>query len=167
MFRKLAKVNPMGGGHAKSAVPLSVIGPDVRIVGDIFTQGEMQIDGQVEGDIACQNLVVGEGARISGEVTAETVHVHGELRGKITATTISIAHSAKVIGDITHCSLEIEAGAEVEGHFARKNAGAPAEAAAEAPKKSNGAALPAPAAPVAQAAVIEATTDETAPATIN
>lgn len=165
MFRKLAKVNPMGGGSAKSSVPLSVIGPDVRIVGDIFTQGEMQIDGQVEGDIACQNLVVGEGARISGEVIAETVHVHGELRGKVTATTISIAHSAKVIGDITHGSLEIEAGAEVEGHFARKNASVPPETA-DAPKKGNGAALPAPTA-APPAAPIEAKAEEKASATIN
>jgi cytoskeletal protein CcmA (bactofilin family) len=143
MFLKFAKVSSLGVSSGKSPVQLSVIGPDVRIVGDIFTKGEMQIDGQVEGDIACQNLVVGEGARISGEVTAETVRVHGELHGKITAVTIAIARSAKVIGDITHQTLEIEAGAEVEGHFARK--GAPGhEETDHSARKSNNAALPPP-----------------------
>lgn len=122
MFRKLARSgsSAVPGSSHRSGMPLSVIGPDVRIVGNIITQGEMQIDGQVEGDITCQTLVVGEGARITGEVTADSVKVHGELNGRISATNIIIARSAKVLGDITHDSLEIEAGAQIEGHFSRK-----------------------------------------------
>lgn len=145
MLRKLAKGgSTAAGSHARSGVPLSVIGPDVRIVGDIITQGEMQIDGQVDGDIACQTLVVGEGARITGEVTAETVRVHGELSGKIHGGTILIARSAKVVGDISHDSLEIEAGAQIEGHITRKgNAAAETQAAPLPFKKANGAAHPA------------------------
>lgn len=139
MLRKLAKSATAAGG--RGAVPLSVIGPDVRIVGDIITQGEMQIDGQVEGDITCQTLVVGEGARIAGAVTAESVRVHGELTGKINAGAVVIARTASVTGDITHDSLEIEAGARVEGHIARR--GTAAAPAGEAPlpfRKANGAA---------------------------
>ena len=145
MLRKLVRAGSSAtNSSSRSGAPLSVIGPDVRIVGDIITQGEMQIDGQVEGDITCQTLVVGEGARISGEVTAECVKVHGELHGKIHAGTILIAKSAKVVGDVTHDSLEIEAGAQIEGHIARKGGSHPAEAK-EAPlpfKKANGAAHP-------------------------
>lgn len=120
MLQKLTKGTP--SQSPRPAVPLSVIGPDVRIIGDIITQGEMQIDGKVEGDITCQMLVVGEGARISGAVTAETVRVHGHLSGKVDANTVMIARSAEVIGDITHESLEIEAGGQVEGHLIRKAA---------------------------------------------
>jgi cytoskeletal protein CcmA (bactofilin family) len=122
MLRKLANAAPsLGGGHsARSGSHLSVIGPDVRIVGDIITQGEMQIDGQVEGDITCQTLVVGEGARITGEVSADSVRVHGTLDGKINSNTVTLAKSAKVVGDITHETLEIEAGAHLEGHLIRK-----------------------------------------------
>jgi cytoskeletal protein CcmA (bactofilin family) len=106
--------------HGTNGLPLSVIGADVRIVGNIFTQGEMQIDGQVEGDIACHRLLVGEGARITGEVTAETVQVHGELNGKINAGSVTIAKSAKVVGDVVQDSLEIEAGASMEGRLVRR-----------------------------------------------
>jgi cytoskeletal protein CcmA (bactofilin family) len=131
-------------GHAArngtNGLPLSVIGADVRIVGNIFTQGEMQIDGQVEGDISCHRLLVGEGARITGEVTAETVQVHGELNGKINASSVMIAKSARVTGDVIQDSLEIEAGASMEGRLVRKaNA---AMKALEAPAKGNGAAEP-------------------------
>jgi cytoskeletal protein CcmA (bactofilin family) len=143
------------GGTAKrppGALPLSVIGADVRIVGDIITQGEMQIDGQVDGDITCQRLVVGEGARIAGEVSAETVEVHGELRGKINAGSVVIARTARVYGDVTHESLEIEAGAQMEGHLLRKASGAAPQHLLEGPstdptkaeiKKGNGAHPPA------------------------
>lgn len=148
------------------ALPLSVIGADVRIVGDIITQGEMQIDGQVDGDITCQRLVVGEGARIGGEVSAETVEVHGELRGKINAGTVLIARTARVFGDVTHESLEIEAGAEMEGHLLRKTRNAPQQHLLEGPssdpakteaKKGNGAyppVEPQPAAPADGAAAV-------------
>ena len=107
--------------HGSGSLPLSVIGPDVKIVGNIITQGEMQIDGQVEGDIACQRLLVGEGGRITGEVTAETVQVHGELTGKINASTVLITKSGRVTGDVTQDSLEIEAGASMEGRLIRRN----------------------------------------------
>jgi cytoskeletal protein CcmA (bactofilin family) len=138
MLRKLAKGGTvLGNGSAARTVPLSVIGPDVRIVGDIITQGEMQIDGQVEGDITCQTLVVGEGARITGEVTADTVRVHGALTGKINANQVMVAKSAQVVGDITHETLEIEAGGHLEGHLIHKGT-SPAKAskkpAEEAPQ---------------------------------
>ncbi len=117
MLQKLVKnVTAATGSSAHHGAILSVIASDVRIVGDIITQGEIQVDGQVDGDITCATLVVGEGARIAGEVTANHVRVHGELTGKINAAVVGIARSARVIGDIAHESLEIEAGAHVEGH---------------------------------------------------
>ncbi len=120
MLQKLVK--NVSAGHASSAsgTIVSIIAADVRIVGNIISQGDLQIDGQVEGNITCQTLVVGELARISGEVTAERVKVHGELTGKINATVISITHTARVLGDVTHESLEVEVGAQMEGHCIRK-----------------------------------------------
>lgn len=136
MFRKTAKgSNGSGGG----AVPMSIIGSDVRIVGNIITQGEMQIDGQVEGDITCARLVVGEGARITGAITADTVRIHGRVEGRITATAVTVARSAEVVGDITHDTLETQAGGRIEGHLIRKGTQAtpqlaPPQAALAAPE---------------------------------
>ncbi|MGE5477054.1 MAG: bactofilin family protein [Bacteroidales bacterium] len=123
---------------------MSIIGSDVRIVGNIITQGEMQIDGQVEGDIACSRLVVGEAARITGEVTADTMRIHGRLEGRIVANSVTIARSAEIVGDIIHETLEIEAGGRLEGHLIRKGT-QPATPQLEAPKpKVETAAEPAP-----------------------
>lgn len=114
MFKNLGK------NTVKSVTPLSVIARDMRIVGDIITQGEMQVDGVVDGDITCQTLVVGDGGRINGEITSKTVRVHGEVVGKINGEAVVIAKSARVVGDITHATLQIEAGAFLEGHLIRK-----------------------------------------------
>ncbi|CAA7615904.1 polymer-forming cytoskeletal protein [Magnetospirillum sp. SS-4] len=132
--------------RSSQGLPLSVIGPDVRIVGNIITQGEMQIDGQVEGDISCHRLLVGEGGRITGEVSAETVQVHGELNGKINASTVLITKSGRVTGDVTQDSLEIEAGASMEGRLIRRGSVKALEQQAAA-GKGNGSAEPAQIAP--------------------
>ncbi|MBI2240589.1 MAG: polymer-forming cytoskeletal protein [Magnetospirillum gryphiswaldense] len=117
MLRKLGK-----SSDTAAAAPLSIIGADVRIVGDIITDGEMQIDGHVEGDISCKTLVIGPKAHIVGEVRAHTIRIHGEVSGRLAADHVTIGRSGRVTGDICHGSLEIQSGAQVEGHFLRKEA---------------------------------------------
>lgn len=156
MLRKIGK--PSSGGRASP--PLSIIGVDVHIVGNITTEGEIQIDGQVDGDISCHALVVGPAARIAGEIIAEAVRIHGEVTGRLAADSVVIGRTGRVAGDICHGSLEIEAGAQVEGHILRKDTtvvdARPAEPQAALPQpqakpaqtpaisgpKSNGAAKP-------------------------
>lgn len=117
MFKKTGKNSGLG--------PLSIIGADVRIVGDIVTEGEMQIDGHLQGDITCKTLIIGQSAHIKGEITADTVRIHGEVSGKLMADTVIVGRSGRVTGDIYHDRLEIESGAQVEGHFLRKEAAPP------------------------------------------
>ncbi|MGE4280071.1 MAG: polymer-forming cytoskeletal protein [Magnetospirillum sp.] len=134
MLRKLGKPS-----DSVAASPLSIIGADVRIVGNITTEGEMQIDGRVEGDIGCKTLVIGASAHIIGEVKAHTVRIHGEVSGRLAADHVTIGRTGKVTGDICHGSLEIQSGAEVEGHFLRKDAHPEAVALPKpSPKADNG-----------------------------
>lgn len=159
MLRKLGKT------PTATANVVSIIGADVRIVGDIITEGEMQIDGRVEGDITCKTLVIGPGGHIVGEIKAERVRIHGEVSGKLSADHITIGRTGHVTGDIQHDSLEIESGAQVEGHFLRKGH-APAVEQAALPKPGNGAAVPAEVMAAAEAAEAIAAAEEV-PATVN
>lgn len=99
----------------KSSAP-SIISADLRLVGDLSSDGEIQIDGTIEGDIRAKVLLVGETAKIKGEVVCETVHVHGSINGQIKAATVYLAKTANVIGDVIHDNLTIETGAYLEGH---------------------------------------------------
>ena len=107
-----------GGTAAKPAVP-SIISTDMKIVGDLTSEGEIQVDGTVEGDIKSKHLLIGEPAHITGEIVAEVVEVYGTIHGQIKATSVSLAKTAHVVGDILHDNLSIEKGAFLEGHCKR------------------------------------------------
>lgn len=108
----------------KPAVP-SIISANLKVTGNLETDGEMQIDGTVNGDVACGTLTIGEGATVVGEVTAETIVVHGRIEGRIKAKKVQLTSTARVTGDIWHDSLAIEAGAYLDGHCRRNEGESP------------------------------------------
>lgn len=99
--------------------PPSIISSDLKIVGDLHSDGEIQIDGTVNGDIRTAALVIGETAKVTGEVVADAVRVLGTVNGQIKAKVVKLAASAHVVGDIMHEDLSIETGAFLEGHCKR------------------------------------------------
>lgn len=99
--------------------PPSIISADLKIVGDLSCEGEIQVDGSIDGDIRTKSLLVGETANIKGEVVAETVFVHGNVNGQIKSRDVNLAKTAHVVGDILHENLTIEKGAFLEGHCKR------------------------------------------------
>jgi cytoskeletal protein CcmA (bactofilin family) len=120
----------------------STISSNLHIVGNLKTDGEIQINGVIEGDVTAQALTVGNHARVSGEITGVDVVVHGHIDGKITAKNVRVAKTAKVVGDIFHEVLAIEAGAHIEGQLRRIDEAAKTRKAAP----FNQAAAPKPAA---------------------
>ena len=99
---------------AAGGVP-SIISPDLEIVGNLKSDGEIQIDGTVKGDVKGHMLTVGERGKIDGSTVAETVRIFGTVNGQVQAKTVHLDKSAKVTADITHGTLAIEAGAYFEG----------------------------------------------------
>jgi cytoskeletal protein CcmA (bactofilin family) len=104
--------------NAKPAVP-SIISTDMKVVGDIISDGEVQVDGAVEGDIKSKVLLVGEPANIKGEIIVDNIEVFGTINGQIKAESVTLAKTAHVVGDILHENLAIEKGAFLEGHCKR------------------------------------------------
>ena len=99
---------------AKPAVP-SIISVDLKMTGDLNSEGEIQVDGTIVGDIRTKTLLIGKTAEIKGEIIADNVRVHGNVRGQIKARAVTLAKTAHVIGDILHEDLSIETGAFLEG----------------------------------------------------
>ena len=94
----------------------SILSVGLHVTGKLVTAGELQIDGEVEGDITAGRLTIGEHAKVTGDVRAELVIVQGEVRGSIQARSVQLAKTARISGDITHESLSVETGAYIEGH---------------------------------------------------
>jgi len=103
---------------AATGVP-SIISPDLTITGNLKSNGDIQIDGTVEGDIDSRLLTIGQAAHVNGSIVAETVRISGKVEGQVKAKNVTLDKTAKVIGDITHESLTMEAGAQFEGRVSR------------------------------------------------
>lgn len=98
----------------------SVLSSDLTITGNVRSSGDIQVEGVVEGDIAAQTLVVGEGATVKGEVVAEEVVVHGRVVGRLRGLKVRLSQSARCEGDIVHKTIAIESGAHFEGSVQRQ-----------------------------------------------
>lgn len=125
---------PLGGG---SNAGVSVIGADLSINGNLQSTGEVQIEGAIEGNLQASRIVVGQNAKINGNLIADDVVVQGTVNGSIRGNRVTLQSSSRVDGDIVHQSLAIEQGAFFEGKSRRTEN--PTEV-----KPQNGSALTAP-----------------------
>jgi len=115
MFSK-GKIFGSESTQVNSGRPLpSIVSSNLRIHGDLESDGDIQIEGSVEGDVRSHTIIVGNSATIRGDITGEAVHVRGSVTGSISARTVTLASSSKVVGNVLHESLSIEPGAFVDG----------------------------------------------------
>jgi cytoskeletal protein CcmA (bactofilin family) len=114
---------PLAAAKRPSAGKLvpSIIGEDLSIVGNVSSKGEIQVDGQIQGDISCGSLLLGDKSQISGAVVAEDVVVRGRVLGSIRGLRVTLQSQSHVEGDIYHQSLAIEQGAFFEGKSRRSD----------------------------------------------
>jgi cytoskeletal protein CcmA (bactofilin family) len=102
---------PSGGSQI-----VSVISRGLTVTGNLESEGAIQVDGKIEGDVRGQTVTIGEGAVIKGAVYGDSVKVAGTIQGKVEAQTVAIGSSGRMEGDIIHERLEIQPGAYVDGH---------------------------------------------------
>jgi cytoskeletal protein CcmA (bactofilin family) len=94
---------------------ISAIGEDLRITGNVTSKGELHLNGQIQGDVQCVALILGENAQLEGSVVAEDVMVRGRLIGSIRALRVTLEGRSHVEGNLFHKSLSIEQGTHFEG----------------------------------------------------
>jgi cytoskeletal protein CcmA (bactofilin family) len=99
----------------------SIIGPDLVITGNLRSEGEVAIEGEVQGDVEARRIVVGEEAQVVGALIADEVVVRGGVQGQIRGNSVTFQATGRVEGDIFHKSLLIEQGALFEGRSRRSN----------------------------------------------
>ena len=116
-----ASSRPIGLARSSERNAPSVIGPDLTINGNLISKGEVQIDGEVQGDIQGTYVVIGEKARITGGIVAEEIVVRGHVMGSVRGKRVMLQSSSHVEGDIFHQALAIEQGAFFEGKSRRSD----------------------------------------------
>ena len=94
------------------------IGKSFVIKGEVSCDGDLYIDGQVEGSVDPKgnSLTIGPDGRLKANVIASAVVVRGTLEGNIQASErVDLKQSAVVVGDIVTQSISIEPGAQIKG----------------------------------------------------
>ncbi len=115
LYLKIAKISK---GNNNAPVP-SIIGFGTKIKGDILGGDVIHIDGRLEGNICCEELIIGIKGQVIGQVKAKTLSLYGTLQGTAEADNLFIAGTARLTGDALHNSIAIEPGAYIEGRCVR------------------------------------------------
>ncbi|HRF99963.1 MAG: polymer-forming cytoskeletal protein [Bacteroidia bacterium] len=111
MFQKVNK------SSAVESSSINLIGNGTSIIGDINSNGDVRIDGNLKGNITISGkLVVGPSGSIEGNVICQNADISGEIHGKVTVTELlSLKASAKLLGDIVTGKISIEPNATFTG----------------------------------------------------
>jgi cytoskeletal protein CcmA (bactofilin family) len=98
----------------------TVVGPSVKIQGDFNSEGNIRIEGHVNGKVkTTQNVFVGETAKITADIFAGNCTISGEVQGNIKVSgSLILEKTAHLSGDIACAILRVEDGAIFSGKCA-------------------------------------------------
>ena len=108
LFKEIAK--------DRGKIP-SIISENSEFKGNIKTDGEIQIDGTVRGNVTAKQIILGETGKIQGNATASFFRICGRLEGNGRAETIEITKTAIVKGHTYKKTISIEHGAKIVGNI--------------------------------------------------
>ena len=96
---------------------LNIIGGGTSIIGNIVSQGDVRVDGALEGNLTSQSkIVIGPTGKIVGEVKCRDCEVSGAVKGKLKVENLLMLKStATVEGEIRTLKLAIEPDATFTG----------------------------------------------------
>lgn len=97
---------------------LNTIAQDTKIKGNIESNGDIRIDGVLEGDLDCKGrVVVGPESRINGTIRCSSAEILGFVKGEIIVKDLlSLKGTASISGNLTMGKLSVEPGARFVGH---------------------------------------------------
>jgi len=89
----------------------------MRIIGDISTNEELLIDGEVEGSVESHSLLtVGHSGKVHANIKAREVTIFGKVQGNVEVVEkIAIREEGSLVGDIKAAGIGIDDGAYFKG----------------------------------------------------
>ena len=107
------KIARMSRG-SNTPVP-SIISYDTKIKGDVWGGDTIHIDGKLEGNITCNEVIIGTRGYIMGDIKAKSLNVYGTVNGTIETDDLFVANNARLIGSAYYSKIALEPGAYIEG----------------------------------------------------
>lgn len=105
------------GKEAQQQIALNLLSEGTQIIGDLHASNDIRIDGEIKGKInTTGRLVIGQMAKVEGEVNSPSVDILGTMEGSIVSTgSVSLRAKSVFTGTIKAAYIAIEAGAVFNG----------------------------------------------------
>lgn len=104
-------------GKEPNSNAVNLICEGTSIVGDIKTKNDIRIDGSIKGKVhTTGRLVVGNTAKIEGDIECTNIDVMGVVMGNINAeAAVTLKAPARIVGNIVSAVLSVEQGVFFDG----------------------------------------------------
>ncbi len=94
----------------------SIVSAECYFQGTLSVQGSLRVDGHLAGSVDnARQVIIGEGGKITGDVTAQTVVCGGDIEGNVCADMLEVLSKASIKGDIRAQKMIVEEGGRIEG----------------------------------------------------
>ena len=111
-----------------------MIGPQVRIQGELSGDEDILIEGKVEGKISMTKTVrIGPKAEVHADVKAQFIVVAGKVVGNLAADRVEIVASGSLDGNIRSPKVSIAEGAQFKGSVDMEGGKGPSSSPAPRP----------------------------------
>lgn len=95
------------------AMERNVIARNTSFTGDIVSEGDFRIDGNLEGNLKTDGkVIIGSAGTIKGKVESNHADIEGEFSGDLLVNeTLTVRGTASIFGDVVVGKLSVEPGA--------------------------------------------------------
>jgi cytoskeletal protein CcmA (bactofilin family) len=103
--------------NGMAGVLTSHLSKAISVKGELESDGEVVIHGNVTGQVCADRLVVGAGGYMEGDIIARDVRIEGRLSGRIFALNVTLEAAAEVTGRIFHNTITVAKGARIDARM--------------------------------------------------
>lgn len=105
----------------------SVLDVAAKFKGTVDTEEDLRVDGFLEGEIRCSGRVlVAQGGKVVGEITAVTVEVAGIVEGDVKASgLLLLTQTGRITGDVRVGHIRVEDGGVLQGRVLTESEASP------------------------------------------
>ena len=117
MFNQKSKSEISGEVSAPGTGAATIIAAGTTLKGDISSNGDIRIDGTLQGNIQCQaKVVIGSNGSVDGDISGQQADIMGKVTGTIKVKELlQLKGGSHVSGNLYAGKLQIEPSANFNG----------------------------------------------------
>ena len=96
---------------------LSIITQGIDFTGEVNTEGDIHLDGNMRGTIKANEVVIGQNGIFEGEIISNVLIVNGKVKGKFNIKNLNIRKDGTLSGKAKYLNVTIESGGKVLGEL--------------------------------------------------